>query len=165
MRIIVNIFFKTKRLIRTFFIKRSFRQVGKNLQIYGKAPLSIWGGGNIYVGNNVRLNEFIYINARSKSKIIIGNDVTISPFAKILTATYDINLLLAGKRNKLKDIHSDKDIFIGNKCWIGLSAIILPGVELKGENIIIGAGSVVTKSINDSNVLVAGNPAKIVKKY
>ena len=51
---------------------------------------------------------------------------------------------------------------IGNGCWIGGGAIILPGVSI-GDGTVIGAGSVVTKDIPD-NVVVAGNPAKIIKE-
>lgn len=53
------------------------------------------------------------------------------------------------------------DTYIGNQCIIGYGAIILPGVRL-GDNVIVGAGSVVSKDI-PSNCIVAGNPAKIVK--
>jgi acetyltransferase-like isoleucine patch superfamily enzyme len=56
-----------------------------------------------------------------------------------------------------------KDVVIGNKCWIGMNAMILPGVHL-GDNTIVGAGSVVTKSFPEGNVVIAGNPAKLIKK-
>jgi acetyltransferase-like isoleucine patch superfamily enzyme len=56
-----------------------------------------------------------------------------------------------------------KDVIIGKKCWIGMNAIILPGVQL-GDNTIVGAGSVVTKPFPDGNILIAGNPAKIIKR-
>lgn len=51
---------------------------------------------------------------------------------------------------------------IGRKCFIGCNAIILPGIEI-GDEVIVAAGSVVTKNI-ESNSLVAGNPARIIKK-
>ncbi len=67
--------------------------------------------------------------------------------------------------------HSDDDldtwekcepIRIGKDCWIGANAVILPGVQL-GDHVIVGAGSVVTKSFS-SNCVVAGVPAKIIKQ-
>ena len=70
-----------------------------------------------------------------------------------------------GQKDVMKDIHKDQTIFIGDNCWIGMNAIILPGVSISGVNVIIAAGSVVTRSFEDSNVLIAGNPAKVVKKY
>lgn len=56
-----------------------------------------------------------------------------------------------------------KPIIIGSDCWIGYNSIILGGVTI-GNGTTIGAGSVVTKSAPNYS-LVAGNPAKVVKKY
>ena len=53
------------------------------------------------------------------------------------------------------------DTFIGEKCFIGANAIIMPGVKI-GNEVIVGAGAVVTKDV-PSNCIVAGNPAKIIK--
>lgn len=50
---------------------------------------------------------------------------------------------------------------IGNNAWIGGSSVILPGVTI-GNNVVVAAGSVVVKDVPD-NVVVAGNPAKIIK--
>lgn len=54
------------------------------------------------------------------------------------------------------------DTFIGDNCLVGVGAIILAGVKI-GNNVIVGAGSVVTKDVQ-SNVIVAGNPARIIKE-
>lgn len=55
------------------------------------------------------------------------------------------------------------DTFIGDNCLIGARSIILPGVKI-GSQVIIGAGSVVTKNV-PSNCMAAGNPARIIKEY
>lgn len=54
------------------------------------------------------------------------------------------------------------DTYIGKRCFIAVNATILPGVRI-GDEVIVGAGAVVTKEI-PSNVIVAGNPAKIVRQ-
>ena len=54
-------------------------------------------------------------------------------------------------------------IVIEENCWIGIGAVILPGVHLKSSTI-VGAGSVVTKSFYKGNIVLAGNPAKIIKE-
>ncbi|GAA3904746.1 hypothetical protein GCM10022228_13690 [Halomonas cibimaris] len=54
-------------------------------------------------------------------------------------------------------------VIIGDNCWLGANAVILPEVKI-GEHTIVAAGSVVTKSFPDSNQLLAGVPAKVVKK-
>jgi acetyltransferase-like isoleucine patch superfamily enzyme len=51
---------------------------------------------------------------------------------------------------------------IGNYCWIGMNAVILPNVEL-GDFTVVGAGSVVTKSFSEGYCIIAGNPAKKIR--
>lgn len=59
--------------------------------------------------------------------------------------------------------HSDiKPVYVRKGCWIGANAIVLPGVEI-GENSVVAAGSVVTKSVPKGTV-VAGCPAKVIKR-
>ena len=54
------------------------------------------------------------------------------------------------------------DIRIGEKCWIGMNAVILPGVTL-GDHTVVGAGAVVTKSFPEGYVILGGSPAKVIK--
>jgi len=54
------------------------------------------------------------------------------------------------------------DIFIGKNCFIAVGATLMPGITI-GDEVIIGAGAVVTKNV-PSNVIVAGNPAKIIRE-
>ena len=55
-----------------------------------------------------------------------------------------------------------RDVIIGEKCWIGMNCVVLPGVTL-GDHTIVGAGAVVTKSFKDGYCVIAGNPAKKIK--
>ena len=54
------------------------------------------------------------------------------------------------------------DTYIGKRCFIAVNATILPGVKI-GDEVIVGAGSVVSKNVT-SNVIVAGNPARIIRE-
>ncbi len=87
--------------------------------------------------------------------IYIGKGTYIAPNVGIITVNHD--------PYNLERYLDAKDVIIGEKCWIGMNAMILPGVKL-GNYTIVGAGSVVTKSFSEGNVIVAGNPAKIIKK-
>ncbi len=89
------------------------------------------------------------------AKIYLGKGTYIAPNVGLITSNHDLN--------DLNKHSSGSDIKIGEKCWIGMNSVILPGVEL-GDNTIVGAGSVVTKSFKEGNQVIAGNPAKILKK-
>lgn len=110
-------------------------------------------GYNIYTAENVFLNfNCIFLDVMP---IIIGSNVLIGPNVQIYTATHPGDYI-----NRRTGFESGKQIKIGNDCWIGGSAIILPGVTI-GDRCIIGAGAVVTKNIPD-DATVVGNPAKPV---
>lgn len=87
-------------------------------------------------------------------KIKIGRGTWIAPNVGIITSNHDL-------LNPDKHLPG-KDVIIGEGCWIGMNAIILPGVIL-GPHTVVGAGAVVTKSFPDGNCLIAGNPAKKIK--
>lgn len=89
------------------------------------------------------------------ARIIIGSGTYIANNSGLITANHDIEEL---------SCHSEaKDIIIGEKCWIGLNCVILPGVEL-GDQTIVAAGAVVTKSFPEGHCVIGGVPAKIIKK-
>jgi acetyltransferase-like isoleucine patch superfamily enzyme len=90
-----------------------------------------------------------------KGKITIGYGSYIAPNVGIITANHDPQNL---------DAHlAGKDVVLGERCWIGMNAVLLPGVALGGRTI-VGAGSVVTKSFPDGNCVIAGNPARLIRK-
>ena len=118
------------------------------------------------------------------SQISIGKNVVIRPETQLHgeTATLEISIIIEDDVLIGSGVHiyvenhnfSDPDtpiyyqghsqakkVIIKRGAWIGANVIILPGVEI-GKNAIIGAGSVVTKNIPD-NVIVAGNPAKLIR--
>lgn len=86
--------------------------------------------------------------------IRIGKGTYIANNSGLITANHDVNNL---------SIHEEaKDITLGEKCWIGLNAVILPGVTL-GNQTIVAAGAVVTKSFPEGHCIIGGVPAKVIK--
>lgn len=85
----------------------------------------------------------------------IGDNTTVSTDVSFVTHDNCAKLLFPGKSDFFGKI------VIGNNCFIGEKSIILYGVTL-ADNIIVGAGSVVTKSFNQERIIIGGNPAKII---
>lgn len=86
--------------------------------------------------------------------IIMGKNCLIAPGVKIISSNHDV---------RDRSIVPEGPIIIGDNVWIGANAIVLPGVHI-GNNVIIGAGSVITKSHPENNSIIAGNPAKLIRK-
>lgn len=87
--------------------------------------------------------------------VTIGDDVTIAAGTALLT--HDNSVI----KCDLDATDYFGRVTIGNSCFVGLHSILLPGVTL-GDHTIVGAGSVVTKSFPEGNVVIAGNPARII---
>ena len=123
-------------------------------QIYVEPPFHCDYGYNIYSGANVYFNvNCLVLDAM---KVTIGNNVFFGPGVQVYTATHPIDFI---ERQKTEFA---KPVSIGNDCWIGGNAVILPGVII-GNGCTIGAGAVITKNIPD-NSLAVGNPARVIRR-
>ncbi|WP_333658280.1 acyltransferase [Flavobacterium sp.] len=89
------------------------------------------------------------------NKIYIDDYTIFAPGVKIISANHD-------KKNYNSHDKSVPPIKIGKNCWLGANSVILPGVEL-GDNVIVAAGAVVTKSFSN-NLVIGGVPAKILSE-
>ena len=111
-------------------------------------------GSNIFVGENFFANFNLTI--LDEAEVRMGDNCFIGPNVSIYTACHPLDV-----ENRNKALEWSEPVTIGDNVWIGGSATILPGVTI-GDNVVIGGGSVVTKDV-PSNVVVGGNPARIIK--
>ncbi|MFL9481557.1 acyltransferase [Chitinophagaceae bacterium LWZ2-11] len=122
----------------------------------------------------VVIGDWCYVGVNSKiwsqQKITIGNNVLISHNVNIMdTNAHEIDAIKRHESYKANELNLSynmddvlcEEIFIHNDVWIGFNSIILKGVII-GEGSIVAAGSVVVKDV-PPYVMVAGNPARIIK--
>lgn len=126
---------------------------GKNINI--NQPFHCDYGCNIHIGDYFFANFNLTI--LDEAHVVIGDNCFIGPNVSIYTACHPIE---PEERNKT--LEWAEPVIIGDSVWIGGSSTILPGVTI-GDNCVIGAGSVVTRDV-PSGSIVAGNPARIIKK-
>jgi len=113
------------------------------------------------IGNNVNIEQNVHIICGSK--IIIGNDVSITGGVAIVDVNHPYDDVTDPVKIGDRIQAAGNFVEIESGVFIGYGAIILPNVRI-GKNSIIGAYSVVNRDVPEFSV-VAGNPAKVVKKY
>lgn len=138
--------------LRSFLAKRMFKGCGKGVNI--EHGVFFGGGRDIEIGNNSALG----IDARVSGPLSIGDDVMMGPNVSIYTQNHEAENIYKPMRLQTAP---KKKVTIGNDCWIGANAIILPGVSV-GDGAIVGAGAVVTHDVPKLAV-VGGNPARVIK--
>ena len=112
-------------------------------------------GKNIHVGDNFLANyNWTVLDV---GKVTIGDNVWIGPNTDIYTVNHPVTAM--GRRDYLAKV---LPVTIGNDVWLCGKITVCPGVTI-GNNVVVAAGSVVIHDIPD-NVMVAGNPARMVKK-
>ncbi|MBY7950044.1 acyltransferase [Vibrio fluvialis] len=139
--------------IKGWFIKKQFSRCGDNVKFWG--CVAVKNPHFISVGENVSFNDGVYLNGLGG--VIIGNNVALSAGCMLVSTGLDASSLVTGGR-----CHLSKPIIVGDNVQIGAGSIVLAGLTV-GSNVIIGAGSIVTKNV-PSNSIYAGNPAKLIRR-
>ncbi|MBB1194695.1 acyltransferase [Flavobacterium sp. SOK18b] len=135
---------------KKYKINNTFRFNGNGILFYGD--------GEIHIGENSYIGELSTIQAVKGNKVKIGKNCQISHNVRVYTST-DIADQDFSLKNRLV---KNADVIIGDFVWIGANVFINPGVEIE-DNSIIGANSVVTKSVK-ANTIVGGVPARIIRQ-
>jgi acetyltransferase-like isoleucine patch superfamily enzyme len=127
-------------------------QVGDDFKVWsGPRKTLISGWGELRFGDRVFVN--VGTTIISVEKIVVGDDVA---FAN------DVYVMDSDSHGVEGRPHRQAPVHIGDGCWIGARAMILPGVTL-GRRVLVAAGAVVTRDVPD-DALVAGNPARVVRQ-
>ena len=111
------------------------------------------GGGGAVIGKDCAISS--NLDLCDKQMLKIGDNTIIS--SEVLFVTHDASITLFG--DKTRSLFGK--IEIGDNCFIGERATIMYGVKLT-HNVIVASGSVVTKSFLTPNIIIGGNPAKII---
>lgn len=185
MSILIDKIIKIYYVLISIRYKFSFQKFGK--LSYIKRPIYIPNKKNIIIGervsiwNGARIEPVLkYKNQKMNPKIIIEDTVKIQQnfhctsgvevlIKKGTLITPNVGIFdIVHPYEDIKISPHDQQIMcyrvqIGRNCMIGMNSVIMPGVSL-GDHTIVGANSVVTKS-TEGYCVIAGNPAKIIKKY
>lgn len=154
----------SKNTLGLFIVNWVFHKI---LRINNRFPYLVHFTNKIASAQNVKLigdgfnaQKCLFLNANiylgASNGISIHNSCIIANSVKIISGNHDFF-------DFDKESVREKPIRIDKKCWLGAGSIILPGIHLK-ESTIVGAGAVVTKSFDQSHIILVGNPARILKK-
>lgn len=139
---------------RKKMLKEMFAEIGEDCYI--EPPFyANFGGRYCHFGQGVYAN--FNLTLVDDTHIYVGDKVMFGPNVTVATAGHPVYPPL-----REKGYQYNASVKIGNNCWIGAGAVILPGVSI-GEGSVIGAGSVVTKDIPSFSVAV-GNPCRVLRK-
>ena len=136
---------------------------GKGNVYYFQGPVQINYGCHTFIGENFFAN--FNLTVMDDARIYIGDNVCFGPNVSLMATSHP---LIAQERMGLDDegkttmAEYAEEIHIGNNVWIACNAVVIGGVTI-GDNVVIGAGSVVTKDI-PSGYLAYGNPCRPVRR-
>ena len=172
----LQIIYRCKRLVRELndtdmenmprrhhLLSELFGSMGDNVHV--DIDFHCEYGINIHCGNDVIIN--MNCTFVDNNRIDIGNNVLIASDVKIYTATHTTDVVGRTNSQENKKISGcfcrtfSRPVRIEDNVWIGGGAVLLPGVVI-GRNSVIGAGSVVTRSIPE-NCVAVGNPCRVIK--
>ena len=139
---------------RAALLKEMFADIGDN--VYIEPPLHANMGGHfVHFGSNIYANYNLTLV--DDTHIYVGSKTMFGPNVTLATAGHPIDPEL-----RYMELQHNQSIHIGKNCWLGAGVIVMPGVTI-GDNVVVGAGSIVTKDL-PSNVIAVGNPCKVMRK-
>ena len=135
-------------------LKEMFAEIGEDCYI--ETPFHAnWGGRHVHFGKNIYTNfNLVMVD---DTHIYVGDFCQIGPNVVLATAGHPVLPEL-----RERGYQYNAPVRIGRNCWLGANVVVVPGVTI-GDNVVVGAGSVVTRDLPD-NVVAVGNPCKILRE-
>lgn len=175
-------YLKLQNFYAEHFLRPQFTSLGKghtfirpwNVEVFG-SPIEVGDYVNVIASRDRKVRLTVWSDRKDPAGIRIGNYCLICPGVRLSSATEIVvadNVMFAYGAyvtdsdwhdiyNRVAVVGKSAPVRIENNAWIGDSVIVCKGVTI-GENSVIGAGSVVTRSI-PANTIAAGNPARVIK--
>ncbi len=140
----------------------SFREQVRDLLGTVGEDVVVWPGLRVDYGTNIHLADGVFLNVDATildvCPVPIGRDTRIGPGVQLLTPLHP----LTDHALRATGWEYGAPVTIGENCWFGGNVTVCPGVTV-GDNVVVGAGSVVTRDLPD-NVLAVGTPARVVRQ-
>ena len=140
------------------FYRLVLADCGLHFTINGKPR--IFEPHKVHIGDHVIINNGCQISPRAE--VYISDYVTMSRGSQIIAGTLDMKHWC--NEQYKEHVHTQSEVFLGEGTWLCVNSIVLPGVHITGKGVVVAAGSIVTHDVPEDYVIVAGSPAKIVKK-
>ena len=139
---------------KTAMLREMFAEIGEDCYI--ETPFHAnFGGKHVHFGKNIYAN--FNLTLVDDTHIYVGDYTQFGPNVVLATAGHPICPEL---REQLYQYNAP--ICVGRNCWLGANVVVVPGVTI-GDNVVVGAGSVVTRDLPD-NVVAVGNPCRILRE-
>jgi acetyltransferase-like isoleucine patch superfamily enzyme len=153
----VALFYSFAYYIHEHVAWRATIHAARDVRIHATA--SIRNPQNVYVGKNSHINHLCCVWAGENTQIILGDNLLMGPGVCIFSGNHST---IKGQPMTFQE-RKEESIVIGDDVWLGAHSIITAGTHI-ANGVVVAAGAVVTRSITQEDVIVAGIPAKIISE-
>ncbi len=154
---LVALFYSFAYYIHEHVAWRTSIHAARDVRIHATA--SIRNPQNVYVGKNSHINHLCCVWAGENSKIVLGDNLLMGPGVCLFSGNHST---VKGQPMTFQE-RKEESIIIGDDVWLGAHSVITAGTHI-ANGVIVAAGAVVTRSITQEDVIVAGIPAKIIRE-
>jgi acetyltransferase-like isoleucine patch superfamily enzyme len=154
-RFLVSLFYSFAYYIHEHVVWRANIHAARDVRIHATA--SIRNAQNIYVGKNSHINHLCCIWAGENSKIVLGDNILMGPGVGLFASNHG---MIKGQPMTFQE-RKEASIVIGDDVWLGAHSVITAGTHI-ANGVMVATGAVVTRSITQEGVIIAGIPAKII---